>query len=116
MCYSSGHEAFGIKSASSSEPAKALLFPSEMNDTPEGIDLYKRSHGSFAPGEQRRRGYNWNVDPDRTRFGAKGDTIAFNGVSKNIADVLNNSANLTKSSVVNTKKVNRLIGLLVSRK
>jgi hypothetical protein len=82
-----------------------------MNDTPEGIDLYKRSHGSYAPGEQRRRDYKWNVDPDRTRFGAKGDTIAFNGVSKNIADVLNNSANLTKSSVVNTKKVSLLASL-----
>ncbi len=69
--------------------------------------MYKRSHGSYAPGEQRRRGYDWNINPETTRFGAKGDTIAFNGVSKNIADVLNGSSNMKSNvnTVVNTKKV-----------
>jgi hypothetical protein len=68
------------------------------------MELYKRSHGSYAPGEQRRRGYEWPVDPEMTRFGAKGDTIAFNGVSKNIADVLNGTQG-GGPGVVNTKKV-----------
>lgn len=104
-----GHEPFGIKSASSMEPAKALIFPTDIDETEEGLELYKRSHGSYAPGEQRRRNYDWNIDPERTRFGAKGDTIAFNGVSKNIADVLNGSANLSKNGVVNTKKVMHLL-------
>lgn len=103
-----GQQAFGIKSASSLEPAKGLIFPQDIDDTVEGQELYKRSHGSFAPGEQRRRGYDWNVDPEKTRFGAKGDTIAFNGVSKNIADVLNGSANADKNGVVNTKKVSNV--------
>jgi hypothetical protein len=100
-----GHEAFGVKSKSGSEPAKALIFPTNVEETSDAIDLYKRSHGSYAPGEQKRRDYNWSVDPDRTRFGAKGDTIAFNGVSKNIADVLNGSSTSPVNGVVNTKKV-----------
>lgn len=57
-------------------------------DDAEGNELYKRSHGSYLPGEQRSRKYNWNVDPENTRFGRKGDTIALNGVSKNVEDVL----------------------------
>lgn len=94
-----------MKSASSAEPAKNLLFPTDLDETPEAVELYKRSHGSYAPGEQKRRNYNWNVDPERTRFGAKGDTIAFNGVSKNIAEVLSGSEALAPNVVVNTKKV-----------
>lgn len=40
--------------------------------------MYVRSHASYAPGEQRRRGYQWEaagVDIGRHRFGAvrKGD-------------------------------------------
>lgn len=100
-----GQQAFGIKSAGSLEPAKGLIFPSNIDETVAGADLYKRSHGSYAPGEQRRRGYDWNINPETTRFGSKGDTIAFNGVSKNIADVLNGSANTKNNTVVNTKKV-----------
>lgn len=105
--YTVGQQAFGIKSASSLEPAKGLIFPSNIEETVAGADLYKRSHGSYAPGEQRRRGYDWNINPETTRFGAKGDTIAFNGVSKNIADVLNGSSNMKSNvnTVVNTKKV-----------
>ncbi|KAJ1418003.1 hypothetical protein B484DRAFT_334009, partial [Ochromonadaceae sp. CCMP2298] len=96
--YTTGHQAFGIQSASSLEPAKGLIFPQSIDESYEG----QRSHGSYAPGEQRRRGYEWPLDPETTRFGAKGDTIAFNGVSKNIADVLQGSGPV---SVVNTKKV-----------
>jgi hypothetical protein len=82
---------FGMKTKSASEPAKELIFPVDMNnDSEEGNALYKRSHGSYAPGEQRRRNYDWGTEtnPATTRFGRKGDTIAFNGVSKNIAEVL----------------------------
>jgi EF-hand domain-containing family member B len=109
-----GNKPFGVESASSLEPAKDLIFPSNLIQTSEGDDLYKRSHGSYAPGEQRHRGYNWNLDPDKVRFGAKGDTIAFNGVSKNIADVLNGSANAAnQNGVVNTKKVGYYIQFIL---
>lgn len=81
-------------------------------DTEEGNDIYKRSHGSYAPGEQKRRGYNWSVDPHNTVFGRKGDTIAFNGVSKNIADVLKGPNNPAEEApVVNLKKVCKYIDI-----
>jgi hypothetical protein len=96
---------FGVKSASSLEPAKDLIFPTITEDSLRGEDLYKRSHGSYGPGEQRSRDYKWNVDPALTRFGRKGDTIAMNGVSTNINDVLKGSLVNNKDSVVNLKKV-----------
>ncbi len=66
--------------------------------------MYKRSHGSYGPGEQRSRDYKWNIDPSETRFGRKGDTIAMNGVSTNINEVLKGSGS-NRESVVNLKKV-----------
>lgn len=46
---------------------------------------YVRTHGAFAPGEQRRRPYDWavtGVDPDSHRFGATDKAIITNGVGK----------------------------------
>lgn len=111
-----GQEAFGIKSATSVEPAKDLIFPrqppppattasSELYDDELARELYKRSHHSYAPGEQRRRGYNWKTPPEEIRFGRRGESIAFNGVSANIHDVLFDSSSLTATAVVNPKEV-----------
>jgi hypothetical protein len=39
--------------------------------------MYVASHGAYAPGEQRRRGYDWNaagVDPETTTFGVSTKT------------------------------------------
>lgn len=36
--FTTGREPFGQKSASSLEPAKALIFPTDIHDTDEGID------------------------------------------------------------------------------
>lgn len=96
---------FGVKSSSSVQPAKDLIFPQSSYESADGDELYKRSHGSYAPGEQRKRGYQWKNDPTQTRFGAKGDTIALNGVSANIRDVLNDTSSMEGSSIVNLKKV-----------
>lgn len=95
---------FGLPSKSSLEPAKEIIFPTIPDDALAGEDLYKKSHGSFGPGEQKRRNYQWpgSVDPVSTVFGTKGDTIAFNGVSKNIAMVLNSGDD---DRLINTKKV-----------
>lgn len=105
--FSSGNQPFGVKSKSVEEPAKNLIFPVDVDhDTEEGNEIYKRSHGSYAPGEQKRRGYDWSIDPQRTVFGRKGDSIAFNGVSKNIAEVLKGPSNPAEEApVVNLKKV-----------
>lgn len=87
-----------------SEPAKDVIFPEMASDIDQGSNLYKKSHGSYAPGEQRSREYKWNIDPVQTRFGRKGDTIALNGVSTNIVDVLHDNSAITRSAV-NLKQV-----------
>ena len=86
------------------EPAKDVIFPAFDESAMKGEDIYIRSHGSYGPGEQRDRHYNWPVDPVSTRFGCKGDTIAFGGVSKNINDILQYTDE--KPSSLSVKKVN----------
>lgn len=47
--------------------------------------LYVRSHGAYAPGEQRQRPYDWDtakVDPRTFRFGATDKINLVNGVGK----------------------------------
>lgn len=100
------NQAFGKSTLKSAENVRALLNTYDAKDDDNaGADLYKRSHGSYAPGEQIKRNYNWNIDPDQTRFGCKGDTIAFNGVSSNITAVLNDD---NAGKVVNRKNVEEL--------
>lgn len=79
-------EAFGVKSVSSLEPAKDIIFPDITEDVNRGADLYKVSHGSYGPGEQKSRHYT--VPLQDMTFGMKGASVAFNGVSKNVDDVL----------------------------
>lgn len=74
------HNHFGLA-------AKKLLAPVEP---PENLsaavrDQYKKSHGSFLPGEQKRRDYQWetaqgHVDPSVFRFGKPGDSTEHNAI------------------------------------
>lgn len=66
-------------------------------------EIYKKSHGSYNPGEQKKRDYNWPINPTSTVFGMKGQSNAFNGVSKNIEIVL--KGDTTQSTLVNSKRV-----------
>lgn len=86
-------EAFGVKSVSSLEPAKDIIFPEFSEEALEAEKIYQRTHNNWPVGAQKSRGIDWSttgVNPNEVRFGAKGDTIAFNGVSKNIEAVLKN--------------------------
>ena len=95
-------EAFGVKSVSSLEPAKEIIFPTMTEALISGEEIYKKTHGSYQPGEQKRRGYTGAYDSTKT-FGAKGDTIALNGVSTNITYVLKSVDE--KALAINTKNV-----------
>eukprot|EP00775_Hariotina_reticulata_P010987 gene10987-11142_t len=56
----------------SNNSTKAIIFPQQAADDDNDPALHKMrllSHGSFAPGEQRRRDYNWTIDPIDHRFG-----------------------------------------------
>ena len=68
-----------------------------------GDELYKRSHGTYGVGEQKKRDYRWNVNPEEFRFGIRGNTVAFNGVSKNVAEILSSPGEF--EGVIGTKKV-----------
>lgn len=57
--------------------------------------LYVRTHGAFAPGEQRRRPYDWaaaGVDPAAHRFGATEKAQIVNGVGKALNPGLDDDA------------------------
>jgi hypothetical protein len=41
------------------------------NDEPEIRDLYRKTHNNYMAGEQKRRNYNWTVDPTDHVFGIK---------------------------------------------
>lgn len=90
---------FGIKSKSSAEPAKDIIFPTLDAETLVGEEIYKRSHGYVPPGEQINRHYKWNIDPKTVRFGVKGDNIALNGVSHNITAVLKGTRGMLHASL-----------------
>jgi hypothetical protein len=99
-------EAFGVKSKSSEEPAKDIIFPTMSERVILAEEIYKRTHNSYAPGEQKSRGYDWKFNPHEMKFGRKGDSIAFNGVSKNVTDVLQGSDDKPDVVAKNVRRIN----------
>lgn len=82
---------FGHAPGKADMTAKQVIFPSINQSSAESDAIYKKSHGTLAVAEQRSRGYDWdkhNISPDSYVFGSKPQNIAFNGVSKSIADVM----------------------------
>jgi len=87
------------------DPVKRCMFPDADENEVAGEEIYKKSHAKYGPGEQKRRNYDWNINPNETRFGRKSDTIAFNGVSKGVSAVLAPD-DLDETPMINTKAVN----------
>lgn len=85
-------EPFGQTTRGLDDTAKNLLFPRITEGQGHADEMYKKSHGTWGVGEQKTRSYDWNYDPNKTVFGMKGKDIAFNGVSKNVAEVLSSAA------------------------
>jgi hypothetical protein len=87
---------FGITGASEPETAIEALFPADapsLNATKEQIEMYKKSHGAYEPGEQRDRNYTWHkinggMDPKTFSFGASAEVDYRNGVAKAINPAL----------------------------
>lgn len=67
----------GVTTSEFNEDAKQLIYANfdKMNEINE-------------PGQQKRRNYNWPVDPESTTFGIKGETGANRGSSAGVAEVL----------------------------
>lgn len=94
---------FGRPGKHSVEKAKDYIWPVISEEQIAGEEIYKRSHGNYAPGEQKNRNYKWYVDPVTTRFGIAGENIALNGVSRDVAEVLSGAGET--QSIINTKQV-----------
>lgn len=82
-----GTVAFGIPTKDSMN-AKEILYPTNGADPerPEFQQMYLKTHSNFSAGEQKRRGYNWNVNqingkPDKFAFGF-GEQRLLNGASR----------------------------------
>jgi hypothetical protein len=59
---------FGVPTVGS-ESAKDVLYPAGGEKEEICADMYKKTHGTFGPGEQKKRGYQWPVAADAHRFG-----------------------------------------------
>jgi hypothetical protein len=82
---------FGHAPGKADHTAKQVIFPTISQSSAASDAIYKKSHGTLAVAEQKSRGYDWdkhNITPGSYVFGSKPQNIAFNGVSKSIADVL----------------------------
>ena len=79
-----GQGKFGVPTIGS-ESAKEVLYPmgGEMEEKGDIAKMYSKTHGNFAPGEQRARQYEWPVEKDTHRFGY-GEQKLLNGASMSI--------------------------------
>ena len=99
--------------------AKSLIYPvgtalDENGALPEGAEkelheLYVRTHGNYAPGEQMRRGYNWDAagfKPDAHVFGITEKQPYHNGVAKALTQNTDQTTKLIPRAVSDFKLAN----------
>ncbi|GMH61799.1 hypothetical protein TrST_g1045 [Triparma strigata] len=93
----------GIKSVKG-QTAKEVLNPAdETEEDVEATKLYIKSHGSYGPGVQKTRNYNWKVDPHATVWGDKGKDIALGGLSQAVSDILHGVGDEPKKTITSKK-------------
>ena len=81
---------FGLSASGDSEPAATVVFPPDapsLKTAPEHLAQYKKSHGAYEPGEQKKRDYSWDkvkggIDPSSFVFGGSAEIDYKNGVAK----------------------------------
>lgn len=58
-----GAIAFGVPTKDSME-AKQVLYPEQgaKNETSDVTQMYIKTHANYAPGQQRNRGYDWEIN------------------------------------------------------
>jgi hypothetical protein len=88
-----GETPFGVQGEvkPTSSQVKDLVFPIDsltMTGDAHGSsahEMYIKTHGNYAPGQQRRRGYDWGasgIDPDTATFGGLDKEQYLEGVAK----------------------------------
>lgn len=73
---SSGHS-FGVPTVGV-DNAKEMLYPANgaqiAKDT-VSASMYRKTHGNYQPGEQRKRDYDWKIQPESHVFGYQEKTV-----------------------------------------
>lgn len=96
-----------------SSAAKELVFPRGADaavmegdaDSSDAHAMYVKTHGNYAPGERRRRGYDWNaagVDPDAATFGAA-TAIGEDGAAKALNPLKDETLRAMSATIVNAR-------------
>lgn len=93
----------GVKSKKGQTAAEVLNPIEPTEEDIERSKLYIKSHGSYGPGVQKRRNYNWKVDPGTTVWGDKGKDIALGGMSQAVYDVLHGVGDEPKKTITSKK-------------
>lgn len=74
------NHSFGVPTISS-DSVKEIVSPAfPLFNAPDVEEMYKKTHGNFAPGEQKERDYYWPVDKSAHRFGF-GERTQINGAA-----------------------------------
>lgn len=91
----------GIKTSESNEDAKKLIYPLANNSSENILN---------EPGCQKRRNYNWPLDPATTTFGIKGETGSGRGQSAGVASALQMNTVEASSEKISTRDYNQVFG------
>jgi len=86
----------------SSEKAKDLVNPIDRiigKNEVQVEEMYKKTHGNFAPGEQKDRQYQWDIDVIKHRFGY-GEKTQINGAATSLHQERPNSSYFPKTVIV----------------
>lgn len=65
------------------ESAKDMLYPmggAHIHENKDTHAMYRKTHGNYAPGEQKQRDYNWKFEPADHAFGY-GEKRVLNGAA-----------------------------------
>mmetsp|Transcript_6907 Transcript_6907/g.10703 ORF Transcript_6907/g.10703 Transcript_6907/m.10703 type:complete len:454 (-) Transcript_6907:128-1489(-) len=109
----SGEQPFGVQGEvePTSSQVKDLVFPIDtatMQGDPEGgaaHSMYIKTHGDYAPGQQRRRGYDWGgsgIDPAAATFGGVDRAPYYDGVAKAL-NPLRDVGNKASASIIDKR-------------
>ena len=70
---------YGLPTEKNQYDVKETIYSAEnMPENEEIRQMYLKSHLDYDPGEQKKRPYNWNVDPSDFRFGKVAKNIIHN--------------------------------------
>lgn len=91
---------FGLPTEKNQFDVKETIYSAENMPESEPVrQMYLKSHQDYDPGEQKKRPYNWNVDPSDFRFGKVAKNIIHDEMKQVMAPE-SNSDKFPKTTVI----------------